>query len=77
MTYAFHYLPVRAATCRGINCISRYVLLLLLPLLHSPPPRLRAPLRRFRDNFTSMLRVVVNISCLLQYMYMFIQFAHA
>lgn len=27
MTYAFHYLPVRAATCQGINCISCYVLL--------------------------------------------------
>lgn len=25
MTYAFHYPPVRAAACRGINCISRYV----------------------------------------------------
>lgn len=26
MTYAFHYLAVRAAPCLGINCISRYVL---------------------------------------------------
>lgn len=44
MTYAFHYLPVRAATCSGINCISRYV---PLPLL-------------WRDDFTPILHISLN-----------------